>query len=116
MTQDPQPAEPLHAEAPAHSFLRTHSIAGRRSSRNVQALIDSMKQNGWSGPPVAVVLYGGEKYTLDGHHRTFAARHVGLAVRFRVVGVCDLAAFGYQSVEQVVQAHAEAGPNRIRLR
>lgn len=115
MTQDPQVPEPSHDEAPAHSFLRTHSISGRPSSRNVQQLIDSMKAYGWLGPPIAVAEIGGERYILNGHHRTFAARMTGIAVRFRVVEVADLAHFGYRSVEQVIEAHAEAGPNRIRL-
>jgi ParB-like chromosome segregation protein Spo0J len=116
MPADPQPPPLDQFEAPASSFRRTHAIGGRRSSRNVQLLIDSMMRDGWVGPPISVVECGGDLYVLNGHHRTYAARIAGLSVRYRAVDADELSDFGYRSVEQVVEAHVEAGPNRIRLR
>jgi ParB-like chromosome segregation protein Spo0J len=76
----------------------------------------SMTRKGWSGPPVIVVEYAGDKYVLDGHHRIYAARKAGISVQYRCVNAEQLKDFGFDSVEQVVIAHAEGGYNRIRFR
>ena len=117
MPDDPRPSNLVtYKETSAHEFLRTQAISGRSSSRTVVQLIDSMTQNGWDGPPVFVVEYSAEKYILDGHHRIHAARLAKILVQYRAVGIDDLPTFGYESIKQVIQAHAEAGPNRIRRR
>ena len=103
--------------APAHEFLRTHAISGRSSSRRVRQIMESMKANGWAGPPVMAVEHEGDKYLLDGHHRTFAARMALIPVQYCLLGVEELRQyFLYDSIDQVIRAHAEAGYNRIRLR
>src|ERR1051326_6956444 len=116
MADDPKTPGDRYPQADASQFLRTHAITGRSSSRIVSALIDSMSRIGWSGPPIAVIEYGSDRYILDGHHRVFAARHAQVLVRYRVVRIDALSRFGYHSLEQVIQAHAEAGPNQIRFR
>jgi hypothetical protein len=100
-------------EAPAHSFLKTEAISGRASSRKVVEILASMKTDGWKGPPIQVFEHGGERYILNGHHRTYAARLARIPVRYRVA---NLPAFGYNSPMEVVTAHAESGHNRISLR
>ena len=102
--------------APAHEFLKTHSISGRTSSRLVKLLIQSLCEDGWIGAAIAVVRIGSEMYILDGHHRTVAARHAKIDVSYRLVEIDELSSFGYSSLEQVVHAHAEAGVNRLNLR
>jgi hypothetical protein len=114
MTKDPRKGTPSYAEAPAHEFLRTHAIGGRRSSRKVRELFDSMEYVGWDGAPIAVVEHQGEKYILDGHHRCYAARRANISVRYRLIRLEDLKVFGYDSIDQVLIAHAEVGSNKIR--
>ena len=109
-TPDPLPDAGL--TAPAHDFLRTESLAGRSSANRVRQLMASMTADGWLGPPIDVALIGADKYILNGHHRTHAARLTGTPVHYRIV---QLPAFGYASADKVITAHAEAGPNRIRL-
>jgi hypothetical protein len=47
---------------------------------HVDEIASSMEENGWDGPPILIAAGGGKKpYLLDGHHRFFAARKVGLA-------------------------------------
>jgi hypothetical protein len=106
----------MFEEASAYEFLRTHAISGRASTRTVVQLIDDMTENGWTGPPIVVLEHATGRYILDGHHRFLAARLAKILVRYSAVGIDDLPKFGYESIEQVIQAHAEARPNRIRLR
>jgi ParB-like chromosome segregation protein Spo0J len=104
-------------EAPAYEFLKTHAISGRPSSRKVMQLIKSMKQRGWVGPPVTAIEQKGSKYLVDGHHRVFAARKASIAVQYRLISIEELKEdFQYDSIEQVILAHAEARNNRVRLR
>jgi hypothetical protein len=103
-------------EAPAHEFLKTHAIAGKTSARVVKMIVASMLRDGWRGAAITVAVHGSDKYILDGHHRVFAARRANVPVRYRVVSETELERFGYESIEQVIQAHAEAGFNRIHLR
>lgn len=76
-----------------------------------------MKSDGWVGPPVTAIEYDGEKYLIDGHHRTYAARKSSIPVKYRIISIEELKKdFQYDSIEQVIRAHAEASNNRIRLR
>ncbi len=74
-----------------------------------------MKEKGWAGYPVIAIEHGGKKYLLDGHHRAYAARKASILVQYVLIQADSLPKFGYESIDQVVYAHAEAGPNRIRL-
>ncbi len=100
------------SEAPAHEFLKTEALKGRKSTQVILQLKVSMEKAGWQGPPIDVVLIDSGKYILNGHHRTYAALVTGTPVRYRIV---QLPALSYASSDEVVAAHAEAGPNRIRL-
>ncbi len=80
-------------------------------------LIESMKSHGWIGQPVIAIEYGGEKYLIDGHHRTYAARKASIPVQYRIISIEELKRdFQYDSIEQVISAYDEAGNNRIRVR
>jgi ParB-like chromosome segregation protein Spo0J len=102
--------------APAHQFLRTESLCGRASESKVRDLIASMRRDGWIGKPIDVIVINSEMYILNGHHRVYAARVVGILVHFRVIAPANLINYAYDSTDQVIDAHAEAGPNRIRVR
>jgi hypothetical protein len=101
---------------PAYEFRKTEALSGRASTRKVKALIASMTESGWNGPPIIAIEIRGKKYILNGHHRVHAARMVGIRVPAHVIAERDLLQYGYSSTDQVVAAHVEAGPNRIRLR
>jgi hypothetical protein len=103
------------SEAPPHELLKTHAIGGKTSSRVVKMLVRGLLRDGWQGAPIAVAVHGNDKYILDGHHRTFAARLAKLLVPYRVVSEAELKRFGYESIEQIIQAHAEAGVNRVHF-
>jgi len=80
-------------------------------------LIKSMKAHGWVGRPITAIEHNDDKYIIDGHHRTYAARKAFILVEYRIIDVEELRKeFQYDSVEQVIRAHAQAGHNRIRLR
>jgi hypothetical protein len=108
--KDNQAAEVI--AAPAHEFLRTEAISGRSSTRRVATIAASMLTDGWMGPPIDVVVIGTDKYIVNGHHRAHAARLTDTPVQYRIV---QPTSFGYASPDEVITAHAEAGPNRIRL-
>jgi hypothetical protein len=95
-------------------FIRTHDVSGASSRRKVAAIAQSMRTSGWKGSPIAVLEHNGQKYILDGHHRTLAARQSETVVAYRAVSPRELPHFGYHSIDEVLQAAAEAGPVRLR--
>lgn len=74
----------------------------------------NMRARGWKGSPIAVLEHNGQKYILDGHHRTMAARKAEIAVEYRAVNPRELPHFGYHSIDEVLQAAAEAGSVKLR--
>ena len=100
--------------APAHSFVRTHSLSGRESSRLVRQYAESMRTGGWQGGPIKVVEHNGKRYVIDGHHRVEAARRAGIDVQYEIASPSEMAMRGYKSIDDVIRAASEAGPNRLR--
>ncbi|HZF50865.1 MAG TPA: ParB/RepB/Spo0J family partition protein [Polyangiaceae bacterium] len=100
--------------APAHSFVRTESLSGRHSSRQVRKFAESMRTDGWQGDPIKVVEYNGKRYIIDGHHRVEAARRAGIDVPYEIASPAEMAGRGYKSIDEVIRAAADAGPNRLR--
>ena len=97
------------------SFTRTHGLSGRRSSKNVNQLTDSMKSNGWQGAPIKVFEHNGARYILDGHHRQQAAMRAGLTkMPYEKVPAQNLSQYGYNSADEVIRAATEAGPVKLR--
>jgi ParB-like chromosome segregation protein Spo0J len=73
-----------------------------------------MRTGGWQGEPIKVVEHNGKRYILDGHHRVEAARSAGIDVQYKIASPADMAERGYKSIDDVIRAAAEAGPNRLR--
>lgn len=88
------------------ALTRTETV---RSRANVTRLAESMKANGWNGPPIKVFEHNGTKYILDGHHRAAAARQAGIDVVYESVGMDTLRSYGYRSVDELIWSAAEAG-------
>ena len=108
------PAVGSRGSASASSFSRTESLKGGASSRKVDDLIEKMRRDGWKGDPIKIVEHNGQKYIIDGHHRVEAARRVGIEVQYEIASPSDLARSGYQTLDDVLHAASEAGPNRLR--
>lgn len=100
--------------AAANTFARTESMAGKASSRKVGEIAESMRGGGWKGDPIKIVEHNGQRYVIDGHHRLEAARRAGIDASFEVVSPAEMARYGYRSVDDVVRAASEVGPNRLR--
>lgn len=98
------------------SFIRTHSIRGKASSRNVKNIVKSMKNTGWVGPPIDVILIGKDKYILNGHHRVAAAKIAKTDVPYNLISEQDLGNFGYSSTSEVVKSASETRTDKIRIR
>lgn len=73
-----------------------------------------MRAEGFVGEPIKVMEINGRRYILDGRHRVEAARRAGVEVEFEVVSESDLPSFGYSSIDEVLRAAENAGPNRVR--
>jgi uncharacterized protein (DUF1015 family) len=73
-----------------------------------------MRTGGWKGDPIEVVEHNGKRYIIDGHHRVEAARRAGIDVQYEIVGPSEMAKHNYKSIDEVIRAAAEAGPNRLR--
>jgi hypothetical protein len=108
----PSPAPPSGVTLPAVTL--TDEGGGRESSRLVQQYAESMRKGGWQGDPIEVVEHKGKRYILDGHHRVEAARRAGIDVQYEIVGPSEMAKYRYKSIDDIIRAAAEAGPNRLR--
>ena len=61
---------------PADDVQQHHDL----DTDHVNELAAAMEEHGWDGPPILIAQGEGKKpYLLDGHHRFFAARKVGLS-------------------------------------
>jgi ParB-like chromosome segregation protein Spo0J len=73
-----------------------------------------MRTGGWQGGPIKVVEHNGKRYVIDGHHRVEAARRAGIDVQYEIASPSEMAMRGYKSIDDVIRAASEAGPNRLR--
>jgi ParB-like chromosome segregation protein Spo0J len=73
-----------------------------------------MRTGGWQGDPIKVVEHNGKRYIIDGHHRVEAARRAGIDVQYKIASPSEMAKYRYNSIDDVIRAAAEAGPNRLR--
>jgi hypothetical protein len=97
------------------SFTRAETLSGRDSSRRVNAIVESMRANGWQGAPIDVVELQGERIVVDGHHRLAAARRAGIDVHYQVVDPSSVIGPGkYTSVDDILRSTFSVGRDRIR--
>jgi|GEM_PF-2336106 len=82
----------------------SHSIGGRSSSKNVDAISQSMRENGYKGKPIDVLEYNGRTIIVDGHHRAAAANRTGTAVDVRSVHPSEfpMGSGGWKSIQDVI--------------
>ncbi len=96
-------------------FFKTHSIGGNASSDTVRKLAASMRQDGWIGDPIEVVIIHGRKYVLDGHHRVAAAARAKIDVHYKVLDEAEaLTKYKYGSLDEILWHAVEAGPDKLR--
>ena len=109
------PVAGFRGSAPASSFTRTESLSGGASSRKIDELTEEMRAAGrWTKDPILVVEHNGQKYVIDGHHRFEAARRAKVEVQYKIASPEEMARFTYKTLDDVIRAASEAGPNRLR--
>jgi hypothetical protein len=107
--------EDLSGVAKPSAFVRTEALSGRASSRNVSGIADSMRSNGWQGPPIKTVSVDDELYVVDGHHRLAAARQVGIDVPYDVVDPATVIGPGsWTSIDDILRDAFSVGRDRLR--
>ncbi len=104
-------------EGSPSQFTRTEALSGRASGRQVTEMAESMKANGWNGPPIKVVEANGKLYVVDGHHRLAAATQAGIKVPYQVVDPSTVIGPGqWSSLDDIIRDAGSVGPNRIRTK
>jgi hypothetical protein len=108
-------ADALGGVAKPSTFVRTEALSGRASGRTVSEIADSMRTQGWQGPPIKTVQLDDSLYVVDGHHRLAAAQRVGLDVPYEVVDPATVIGPGsWSSVDDILRDAFSVGPDRIR--
>jgi Pretoxin HINT domain len=96
------------------SFQPSHAISGRPSTNKVNEIADLMRSGEWDGPAIKVVELNGQRIVVDGHHRLAAAKRAGVDIDFQVVDPESVfGRGGWRSIEDILNAWATAGPNRL---
>ena len=104
-------------EGSPSQFTRTEALSGRASARQVTEMAESMKANGWQGPPIKVVEANEKLYVVDGHHRLAAATQAGVKAPYQVVDPSTVIGPGrWSSLDDIVRDAGSVGPNRIRAK
>ncbi len=97
-------------------LVRTHSISGKSSSKKVKEMVKEMRNTGWNGPPVDVVVHNGRTYIIDGHHRIAAAKMAGLDdVPIKIIGDLKSHPSSYNSIQDVLESADTVGFDRLRI-
>ncbi len=97
------------------NFQPSHAISGRESTKKVNEIADLMRSGEWDGPAIDVVELNGQRIAVDGHHRLAAAKRAGVDIDFQIVDPESVIGTGaWRSVEDILNAWATAGPNRLR--
>jgi hypothetical protein len=97
-----------------YALNRSHNICGRASSRNVAGIAESMRANGWQGGAIQAVEHNGRLYVIDGHHRLYAAKLVGLQVVPVEVTPFRPRIGSWQSLDELLHDASVVAPDRIR--
>jgi len=102
------------AKVDPKTLQRTHSIEGKRSSKRVDQLSDSMRQEGFVGNGIDVVEGNGQQFIIDGHHRAAAARRTGTQVEINIVDDIERHPSSFNSIDEVIESADSVGPDRLR--
>ncbi|MFS1523915.1 RHS repeat-associated core domain-containing protein [Microbulbifer sp. 2304DJ12-6] len=97
-----------------NTLQRTHSISGKRSSKKVDQISESMRNDGFVGNGIDVVEYNGQRFIIDGHHRAAAARRTGTKVNVNVVDDIANHPSSFNSIDDVLKSADSVGPDRLR--
>jgi RHS repeat-associated protein len=97
-----------------NTLKRTHSISGKKSSKKVDQISQSMRQDGYVGDGIDVVVHDGKSYIVDGHHRAAAARRTGTNVNVNVVDDIANHPSSFDSVADVVKSAENVGLDNLR--
>ena len=97
-----------------HSLERTHSLSGKGSSKRVDNISQSMRDNGYIGDGIDVVEHQGKRYVIDGHHRLVAAKRTGTNVKINIVKDIPNHHSDFNSVQDVVQSAEFVGLDNLR--
>lgn len=99
----------------ASTLARSHSIEGGASSRSVDRISTSMRNDGYVGAPIDVIEHNGGMIIVDGHHRTAAAMRTGTPVNVRVLphdAIPDHPS-AWSSADEIIRSSQTVGPNRL---
>jgi hypothetical protein len=99
----------------ASSLSRSHSLAGKASSKDVDRIAASMRNDGYLGAPIDVIEYEGRMIIVDGHHRTAAAMRTGTPVNVQVLPYEAIPGHptSWSTADEIIRASQTVGPNRL---
>ncbi|WP_077430624.1 RHS repeat-associated core domain-containing protein [Pseudomonas sp. C9] len=96
------------------SLKRTHSIEGKTSTKQVEAIAGKMQKKGYDDDwPIDVVEHNGNRYIVDGHHRASAARQTHTKVS--IVLIKDIVSHHsiFNSIDEVKESADNVGHDRL---
>ena len=96
-----------------HDLMRTHSLSGKRSTKKVMNIAETMRKEGWTFEPIDVAEHNGSYYILDGHHRVAAAKMAGVDVPFKVVQDIRVHETTLNTIEEVLESAETCELDRI---
>ncbi|MCF5136490.1 RHS repeat-associated core domain-containing protein, partial [Pseudomonas lactis] len=111
---DGQPSAPLVHGVDATFLNRTHSIEGKRSTKRVEEIARSMRNDGYDkNTPIDVFEYNEQRYIVDGHHRAAAARQTKTPVTIKLIQNIGDHNSSFNSTQDVIDASNAVGLDRL---
>jgi hypothetical protein len=74
--------------------------AGEIGQKKIAKIRQSMRENGYTGRPVFVVVHEGKKYVVDGNHRLRASEGILDEIPYQVI---DLPFAGFNTIDDVLR-------------
>jgi hypothetical protein len=74
--------------------------AGAIGQEKIAKIRQSMRENGYNGRPVFVVVHEGRRYVVDGNHRLRASEGILDEIPYRVI---DLPFAGFNTIDDVLR-------------
>ncbi|MFC4607792.1 polymorphic toxin-type HINT domain-containing protein [Streptomyces maoxianensis] len=94
-----------------HELERTEQLGGAADRQRVDEIAESMSKDGWMGAPIEVFEHLNRRYVINGHHRVAAAKKAGIDVKYRSLTLDEVKAYKYKSIDEVIWASVEVGPD-----